>query len=50
MLHNFFSRWMEKEWKWEGNLAKPLKDFAMKMDAWNKDTLEISLGGKSAIC
>lgn len=38
MLHHDFFKWMEREWNWEGNLTKSLKEFVMKLEAWNKDT------------
>lgn len=30
---------MEKEWRWEGDLAKALKEFSLKPLAWNCYTL-----------
>lgn len=29
---------MEKQWIWDANLTKSLKDFVMKLEAWSRDT------------
>lgn len=37
LIHEDFFKWIGREWKWNGNLTKSLKDFSLK--AWNKDIL-----------
>lgn len=34
LLHSDYFKWME-EWKWDGDLIKALKDFSLKLVAWN---------------
>lgn len=48
MCHKNFFNWMEKEWKWEGNLTRALKDFAMKLVTWNNDTFGNNFRRKKA--
>lgn len=33
-----FSDLVEREWKWAGSLTQTLKDFHLKLQAWNQDT------------
>lgn len=38
LLHRDFPNLMESAWKWEGSLNQTLKEFQLKLEAWNRDT------------
>lgn len=55
LIHKDFHKWLHKEWRYEGDLTRALKDLVIKMKAWNKATFgniferkknnELRLGG-----